>query len=102
VTAIITGCFQLSFFVFFVFDQLWYFGHLDYRTIFIAHSVVCLFCLAASVALWPDKPFQFDEEVGGRTRPHAAAGVGSTLVIVFLGGTRFWAKELSERERKRG
>jgi len=63
VTAIITGCFQLSFCVFFIFDQLWFFGGLEYSTIFLTHSAVCLLCLAASVVLWPDAPFQFDQEV---------------------------------------
>lgn len=33
VTAIITGCFQLSFVVFFIFDQLWFFGDVDYVSI---------------------------------------------------------------------
>ena len=63
VTGIITGCFQLSFCIFFVFDQLWFFGEVDYRFIFIAHAVLCVLCLLASAVLWPDKPFEFEEQV---------------------------------------
>jgi len=111
VTAIITGCFQLSFIVFFVFDQvrrscseeeylgvlgvmavlsdkyisalivyhlmqesidsrfdklfnpssypqIWYFGGINYKTIFVTYGAICFFCLGTSIFLWPDKPFQ--------------------------------------------
>jgi hypothetical protein len=63
VTAIITGCFQLSFCIFYIFDQLWYFGGIDLRTIFLAHAGICLLCFLVSWSLWPDKPFQFDDQV---------------------------------------
>ena len=40
-----------------------FFGGVDYRTIFVVYAGICLSCLAASILLWPDKPFQFDQQV---------------------------------------
>jgi len=57
VTAIITGCFQLSFVVFFIFDQLWFYGNIDYRTLFFGHACLCFLSLLASLLLYPDIPF---------------------------------------------
>mmetsp|Transcript_26080 Transcript_26080/g.30896 ORF Transcript_26080/g.30896 Transcript_26080/m.30896 type:complete len:561 (-) Transcript_26080:109-1791(-) len=61
VTAIITGCFQLSFVVFFIFDQLWFFGNIDYRTLFIGHACLCFFALLTSIIFWPDQPYHFGD-----------------------------------------
>jgi hypothetical protein len=49
--------------VFFIFDQLWFFGDIDYRDIFFGHACLCFVSLIGSLLLWPDKPFHFDVEV---------------------------------------
>jgi hypothetical protein len=54
-TALIVGCFQLSFCIFYVFDQIWFFGGVNYRAIFIVYSVVCFLALCSSVVMWPDE-----------------------------------------------
>jgi hypothetical protein len=95
VTAIITGCFQLSFCIFFIFDQLWFFGGVDYRTIFMSHAGVCLVCLAASVLLWPDKPFQFDEQVS----PADDRNYTQTLTSVAIQGASSQPKHAAGAHR---
>lgn len=60
-TAIITGSFQLSFFVFFIFDQLWLFLKIDFRSLFMGYCVVCIINAIISLTLWPDTPYTFDE-----------------------------------------
>lgn len=63
VTSVITGSFNLSFFVFFVFDRLWDKFGLSYQQIFLGYSAVCLAALLVSLLLWPDQPFSFDAQV---------------------------------------
>jgi MFS family permease len=60
VTAIITGCFQLSFVVFFIIDQLWFFGNIGYQDLFFGHGFLCFLCLITSLLFWPDEPYHFD------------------------------------------
>jgi len=87
VTALITGCFQLSFCIFFIFDQLWFFGGVHYEHMFVVFAGLCGLCLVASVLLWPDEPFTFDAEVRKAspltrkklsTEAHAYAAVDKT------------------------
>jgi len=40
------------------FLQLWYFGGINYKIIFVTYGAICFFCLGTSIFLWPDKPFQ--------------------------------------------
>jgi len=63
VTAVITGCFQLSFCIFYIFDQIWFWGGVDYEAIFTAYAAMCTVGLIASALLWPDKPFAFEEQI---------------------------------------
>lgn len=61
-TALITGSFQLSFFVFFIFDYLWLSSKWDYQGLFFGYSFVCLINIIVSLFLWPDKPYSFEEQ----------------------------------------
>ncbi len=63
VTSIITGSFNLSFIVFFLFDRIWDKFGLTYQQIFLGYSAVCLVALIVSLLLWPDQPFSFQEQV---------------------------------------
>ena len=63
VTAIITGSFQISFFIFFCFDYLWANNKYDYQTLFMGYSFVLIFNIFLSFLLWPDKPYNFDDEL---------------------------------------
>jgi len=78
VTSIITGSFNLSFFVFFVFDRLWNRFHFTYQTIFAGYSTVCVVAFMLSLFLWPDQPFSFQEQVLEETKPDqvSAARIG--------------------------
>ena len=62
-TAIITGCFQLSFIIFFIFDELWLTFNWSYTQLFQFYSVICLMNLVISVFIWPDKPLNYDEQM---------------------------------------
>jgi MFS family permease len=61
-TAIITGSFQLSFIIFFIFDYLWQ-RSWDYRSIFLTYSIFCMFNIVLSALVWPDKAFNFDAQL---------------------------------------
>jgi len=61
-TAIITGSFQLSFIIFFIFDYLWQ-RSWDYRSIFLTYSMFCMFNIILSALVWPDKAFNFDTQL---------------------------------------
>lgn len=63
VTSIITGSFNLSFFIFFVFDRLWNRFHFTYQEIFAGYSIVCAVAFSFSLFLWPDQPFSFQEQM---------------------------------------
>lgn len=63
VTAIITGSFQISFFIFFCFDYLWANKNYDYQTLFMGYSSVLVLNVLLSFLLWPDKPYNFDDEL---------------------------------------
>jgi len=62
-TSIITGSFSLSFAVFLIFDKLWSTMQLDFKTLFVGYSFVCLGCLVLSLLMWPDQPYSFEEEI---------------------------------------
>jgi hypothetical protein len=62
-TAVITGSFQLSFVVFLVFDELWFFKQFSYRSLFLGYVAVCVFNVIISFFLWPDEPYHFEEQL---------------------------------------
>jgi len=62
-TAFITGSFQLSFIVFLVFDQLWYFMDWNYTHLFVGYCFVCAINLVVSMYMWPDQPYSFEGQV---------------------------------------
>ena len=61
-TACITGSFQLSFLVFFAFDQLWSYCSVSYQSLFTGYCVVCVANVGVSLLAWPDQPYDADEE----------------------------------------
>ena len=61
VTAFITGSFQLSFIIFFVFDQLWHFGQLDYQMLFMGYGAMSACSMFVSAILWPDEPYSSED-----------------------------------------
>mmetsp|Transcript_96377 Transcript_96377/g.274699 ORF Transcript_96377/g.274699 Transcript_96377/m.274699 type:complete len:508 (-) Transcript_96377:636-2159(-) len=63
IISIITGCFQLSFSIFYFFEQLWFNYHVTYRTLFLGYAVISALSFGASVLLWPDSPYDFDSQV---------------------------------------
>jgi MFS family permease len=62
-TACITGCFQLSFVIFLIFDYLWENYQVPYNKLFLCYCFVCLFNACIAVFFWPDNPYHFEEEV---------------------------------------
>jgi MFS family permease len=62
-TACITGSFQLSFIVFLVFDLLWLKYGFTYRSLFLGYSSLCLINILISLFLWPDIPYNYDEQM---------------------------------------
>jgi predicted MFS family arabinose efflux permease len=62
-TAIITGSFQLSFSIFFVFDQLFIFRGWSFKQLFSVYSFICLGHAVLSFLCWPDTPYHFVEEL---------------------------------------
>jgi MFS family permease len=82
VTSIITGSFNLSFIVFFVFDRLWDKFGLSYQQLFLGYSAVCLAALLLSLLLWPDQPFSFQEQVleEAGTKPDQLSSLAATRV----------------------
>ncbi len=57
-TALITGCFQLSFCIFYIFDQIWFYFNWDYRTLFMSYCTVCVSNMIVAALVWPDKPYE--------------------------------------------
>lgn len=62
-TALLTGSFQLSFFILFLFDQLWSVEKLTYQTLFLGYCGVCVFNALVSLIMWPDVPYSYEEQV---------------------------------------
>jgi MFS family permease len=60
-TAIITGAFQLSFFVFYFFDKLWRYSHWDYQALFLWYALLASVNIVIALVMWPDKPYSFFE-----------------------------------------
>ncbi len=61
-TAFITGSFQLSFLVFYLFDQLAAHHNWSYRSLFLGYSLVSIANVLVSLAVWPDTPYDSEEE----------------------------------------
>lgn len=61
-TSFIVGSFQLSFIVFFVFDQLWLRMDYSYSTLFTGYCVICLANVVVSLVMWPDQPYHLEVE----------------------------------------
>lgn len=62
-TAMLTGCFSLSFVVFVVFDYLWQVGEWTLKELFMGLCIICLLNIVASMLLWPDTPYSFEEQI---------------------------------------
>jgi MFS family permease len=62
-TAIITGCFQLSFIIFYIFDECWINFGWTYSQLFRAYCIVCLLNLTITYCIWPDQPLNYDEQM---------------------------------------
>lgn len=62
-TACITGCFQLSFVIFLIFDYVWENYQVPYQKLFLGYCFVCLTNGVVALLLWPDSPYHFEEEV---------------------------------------
>jgi MFS family permease len=60
-TAVMTGSFQLSFIVFFIFDQLWVFKDWTFQQLFLSYCLVCVANIVISACLWPDTPYHHEE-----------------------------------------
>lgn len=61
-TSFIVGSFQLSFIVFFLFDQLWLNMDYNYSTLFTGYCVICVANVVVSLVMWPDQPFHLEVE----------------------------------------
>lgn len=62
-TALITGSFQLSFIIFFIFDQLWAIEKIAYQKLFFSYCGVCIINAIISLLLWPDVPYSYEQQV---------------------------------------
>jgi hypothetical protein len=62
ITAIISGSFQLSCLVFFVFDKLWYFHGWSYQELFVSYAIIALLNMVVSLLVWPDRAYSLQEE----------------------------------------
>lgn len=60
-TAFLTGSFQVSFLVFYAFDQLWMRNGWNYRQLFWVYSLVCAANTVVSLLVWPDTPYESEE-----------------------------------------
>ena len=60
-TAIITGSFQLSYFIFYIFDYLWRVNHWNYKDIFLLYLILCSINFIISITIWPDLPIPFEK-----------------------------------------
>lgn len=61
-TAVITGSFQLSFVILFVFDQLFVFQQWTFRQLFLTYCLICSLNLIISVSFWPDVPYHHEDK----------------------------------------
>ena len=62
-TAAITGCFQLSFLVFLVFEALWKKFGFNFSQLFLAYSFLCIVSAFVSFFAWPDATLDYDEQM---------------------------------------
>lgn len=79
-TAVITGSFQLSFVVFFVFDQLWVFRDWSYQSLFLSYCLICLVNVVISLTMWPDVPYHIDDSVANEIEDEEKAVQFSSLL----------------------
>ena len=71
-TAIITGCFQLSFIVFYVFDFMWGNFGWNFSELFQTYCAVMIANLLITFIFWPDSPLNYDDQMQklGLINPH--------------------------------
>ena len=62
-TATITGCFQLSFLVFLMFESLWKNYGFTFSQLFMAYSSACLVSAIVAFLLWPDTALDYDQQM---------------------------------------
>ena len=61
-TAFITMSFQISFAVFGVFDNLWFYLGTDYQTLFLGYGCLSALSMLLSLLVYPDEPYHYDED----------------------------------------
>lgn len=62
-TATITGCFQLSFLVFLIFESLWRDFGFSCSQLFIGYSGACVVSAIIAFFIWPDTPLDYDQQM---------------------------------------
>ena len=62
-TAIITGSFQLSFVVFYMFDLAWKADSWSFASLFQSYAILTTCCIALSFPFWPDSAVNYDEQM---------------------------------------
>ena len=82
--AMITGSFQMSFFVFYCFNQLWLSWGYGYYTLFQAYSLICLMNITISLFMWPDEPCSFEEQVQLLREGSTSSEVGLSSISLSL------------------
>ena len=83
-TAFITMSFQISFAVFGVFDNLWFYLGTDYQTLFLGYGCLSAVCMLLSLLVYPDEPYHYDEEEVAAVR---AAANSRYMANYVAGGT---------------
>ena len=61
-TALITGSFQLSFFIFYIFDQLWFYYEINYQVMFLGYGCLSAINMLLSLMLYPDEPYHYEDD----------------------------------------
>ena len=79
-TAAVTMSFQLSFIVFYAFDQLWFNFGVDYQSLFLGYGLLALFNVVLSLTLWPDEPYEYSAADASRAATAAAVARASATM----------------------
>jgi len=88
-TAAVTMSFQLSFIVFYAFDQLWFNFGVDYQSLFLGYGLLALFNVVLSLTLWPDEPYTYSAADASLAAANAAAArAGATMNLEMLNYVR--------------
>ena len=74
-TAVLIGCAHLSPLIFFIFNQLYQYQHYSCNTMFKGYAVICGANVVASLLLWPDDPFTFEEQLEEKQIVHSSGPI---------------------------